>query len=167
MGETDFNFFEFIIDPGGNIASIIGLVITLFGFGFTIRNVLKSKQLVLEVRKDIKRVNAVSELSAAISAMDEIKRLHRVDVWILLPDRYSALKKLLISIRSANPDLSNDQKTILQNAIQHFTSIEDNIEKAIVTKQNPSNIAQLNKVVSKQIDNLLRVLVEIQNSIGE
>jgi hypothetical protein len=96
----------------GDLASIIGVFISIIGFIVTIFNVLRSKsaakqaeQAALKIREDIKRIDIVAEISAAKGAIDEIKRLQRQEAWEILPDRYSALRTLLISIKSSNPDL--------------------------------------------------------------
>ena len=68
----------------GDLASIAGLVIALVGFAITIWNVLASKkaaqraeQAALDARRAIGFFDAVTELSAAISVLEEIRRLHR------------------------------------------------------------------------------------------
>lgn len=121
--------------PGGNIASAVGVLIAIVGFGLTLRSVWKSKaaamgaeSAVKKIREDIRTIDTVSDLSSAISIMEEIKRLHREKAWPVLLDRYSSLKRLLIAIRGANPDFSDDFKTALQAAIQHINNIDKQVE---------------------------------------
>jgi hypothetical protein len=100
--------------------------------------------------------------------MEEVKRLHRDGSWQLLPDRYSALKTLLVSIRTANPNLSDKHKTTIQDATTQFTGMETQVERFLYVKQNPHppDITKFNSIISKQIDSLREILIEIQNDIG-
>ncbi len=158
----------------GNILSIAGILIALVGFFLTIRAARKSRtaaqqaeQAVQRMRDDIRKYDTVAEFSTALSIMEEIKRLHREGAWKVLPDRYSTLRQLLISIRATNPSLSNKQKEIMQNALMHFTGIERQVEKVNATNQIPPSIPRLNSIVSNQIDGLKSILVDIRNTIGE
>jgi hypothetical protein len=168
------NIFKFLVyGPGGNIASILGVVISLIGFFLTIQNALKSKtaaqaaeQAVQRVREDVHKMNVVTELSEAISTMGEIKRLHRENAWSILPDRYSDLRAALVNIRTTSQDLSTQQKSYLQNAIVHFSVMEKQVETFLTSKQGSLNIPKFNSIVSKQVDNLREILVQIQSDIG-
>ena len=65
----------------GDLATIIGLGISLVGFTFTLWSVSRSKKIVKRVaeapesaRNDIFRSNTIIELTAAMTTMEEIKR---------------------------------------------------------------------------------------------
>jgi len=123
----------------GDWASAIGLIMTVIGFCLTLVGVWRSKsaaekakQAVIEVQQDIRRIDTVAELSAAISAMNEIKALQRKAAWEILPDRYSALRKALITVRSANvAALTENQQTRFQQTITLSSSRERNLEPYI------------------------------------
>lgn len=156
----------------GSIASVLGLVLSVIGFSWTIRSVIRSKRAAeaareasIAVRTSLTRTDSVAECSTAIAILEEVKRLHRVAVWPLLPDRYSALKRSLILIRSANPKLSDDHKTKIQNAVSHLTAIEDAIEKAIAGGSEAPDVPRLNKIVSKQVEALAEILGDIRGQI--
>jgi len=150
----------------GDVASIIGLSIVVIGFAITIFTLWRTKRVVIKVREDIAWTDTVQELAAVQAAMEEIKRLHRTKSWELLPERYSALRKSLISIRGANPDLSDGHKMILQKGIQHFAGLERQVERSIMTGEELPNVAKLNNIVSNQLDSIQEVLVEIRKRIG-
>jgi hypothetical protein len=118
------------------------------------------------VRKDMLRVNTVSEFASVLAEMEEIKTLHRQNCWALLPHRYSTLRRSLIAIRAANPDLSDEQKGALQATIQYLASIERQVETSLANGGQPPNVPKLNATVSREIDKLQAVLVEIRNQIG-
>ncbi|RJP35552.1 MAG: hypothetical protein C4527_00435 [Candidatus Omnitrophota bacterium] len=98
--------------------------------------------------------------------MEEIERLHREKAWRILPDRYTVLKKSLISVQGANPDLSKEHKESLNRAVGQFTIIKNKIENILSTHADSPDASKLNKIVTKQIDNLTQVLEEIKNTVG-
>jgi hypothetical protein len=157
----------------GDLASVSGLAISIIGFFVTIFNVLRSKaaavqakNIVQKVRDDMALTDTVAELTGAINAMDEIKRLQRREAWDILLDRYSALRKSLISIRGSNPNLSNEQKIAFQKAIQFFSSIENQVETMTGSTEPKIDIPRINTQLSKQIDSLHELLLGIKNQIG-
>ena len=111
----------------GDLASVAGVIIVIVGFGFTLMNVYRSKaaatraeEAAKETRESIRLFDTVSDFANSISTMDEIKRLHRESAWAILPDRYASLRKLLVTLRSANPGLSENHATTIQRAIQNL-----------------------------------------------
>ncbi len=130
---------QFIVDNNiGAWASILGVLIAIFGFWATIYQARKSKtaaeqaRLAAEnARESIKLLDTVTEFSSALAVMEEIKRLQRNGAWEILLDRYSALRKSLISIRAFNPDFSIEQNKILQRAITHFAIIENKVDHCL------------------------------------
>jgi hypothetical protein len=154
--------------------SIVGFGVTIVGFLVTIWNVRRSRAASVEARlavtrvqATLARVDAVADVAAAVSTMEEIKRLQRELAWQVLPDRYAALRKHLITIKASFKKLSDRQKTTIQNAIQHFASIEDMLERTASEDMARKDVAKLNKIVSSQIDTLHEVLTQIRTSAGE
>ena len=119
----------------GELASIAGLIVTIVGFLYTLRNVKKSRMAAQDakaaaegVRQDMGRFDAVAELASAVTSIDEIKRHHRNAAWRILPDRYSALRKTLVSIRKSCTDLTKENQMALQRVITHLSNMEDQME---------------------------------------
>lgn len=155
----------------GDWASAIGLIVTLIGFCLTLIGVWRSKsaaekakQAVIEVQKDIRRIDTVAELSTAISAMNEIKTLQRKAAWEILPYRYSDLRKALITVSSANETtLTEDQQERLQQTITLLSNMERTLEPHIDgPKPEPEVVAHWNSTVSDHIDDLQKMLVRIK-----
>ena len=162
-----------VLDPRiGNAASVIGLLISLVGFTGTIWVATRSKRAAeaaqaaaLDARARIARTDALTEFATAITTLDEIKRLHREKALSMLPDRYSALKKSLILIRTADPGLSDEHKTKIQGAIQHLSNNERKIENALASDDGSASVPRLNQILSSQIEMLTEVFAEIRNEI--
>ncbi|WP_024617837.1 hypothetical protein [Pseudomonas kilonensis] len=156
----------------GDYAGLIGLLISLIGFYFTIRTVLNSKAAsehaaaaVESMREDIRRSETVADFATALAVMEEIKRMHRSDNLNFLPDRYASLKKFLVSIKASNPLLTAEDQVVMQSAIAKFSSVERLIEESI-RNSKPIEHAKLNGQVSKHYDLIQSLLVRIKNEIG-
>jgi hypothetical protein len=83
-----------------------------------------------ELRQRLSAIDTLKDVSAAISMMDEIKRLHRAKGWTVLLERYAALRRLLLAIQTYNTTLSAEQKTILSAALNQFRIIEEKVERS-------------------------------------
>jgi hypothetical protein len=168
------SFVKYVVEKHlGDVASVVAVIVTVVGFFITIRNTMKSKtaaekakSAVVEMRKDLAKTNTIADISSAITAMEEIKRLHRKEEWELLPERYSSLRKLLICVKGAAAIITEERKSVIQGAIVNFSSMEKQMEKIVAEKAMPKNRARLNETVSSEMDNLQAMLVEIQNEIG-
>lgn len=157
----------------GDVASIIGVLIALIGFAVTIRNVRASKAAALraeeaanQAREAIRFFDVVAEISTAIAAMEEIRRLHRDAAWAILPDRYGALRKSLVTIRASAPDLSDDEQARIQAAISFLADLEASVEHALEQHQPPLAIASWNQLVSGHILELQEVLLKLKSKAG-
>jgi hypothetical protein len=151
----------------GDLASIAGVLISIVGFGLTVHGVRKSKNAAIRaeeaataMRDSIRLLDTIIDFAAAISLLEEIKRLHRAQAWNALPDRYAALRKLLISVRRG-VDLRENQESMIQSAITNLLTIETQVEKAIGTNTSPS-VHKLNTLLSTDLDNLIAVLTDLK-----
>lgn len=157
----------------GDLAGVFGLIITIVGFGFALFGIWRSKsaaeraeEAASNTRKAIAHIDNVAAISAAITSMEEVKRLHRVMAWNILPDRYAEVRKALICVRSSNPQLPEEGLAAIQGAIQHFTEIENEVEKALASGRKEPSQAKLNEIVSLQIDKLIAVQEALRGTIG-
>lgn len=153
-----------VLSTGGNVANILGLLVSIAGFAWTLIGVYRSKNAADRAREsaenarhDIFRASAMIDLAAAMSVLQEVKRLHRQQDWTALLDRYSALRATLITIRASRQDLKESHAIVIQGAIAQLRTIEDKVERAVATGQT-LNPAKLNIVVSNELDRLSEVL---------
>lgn len=148
----------------GNITSIVGLFASVAGFVWALVQIYRSKNAAQQARdaadrarEDIFRSSAMLELAAALAAMQEIQRLQREGAWRVLLEKYSALRTNLISIRAGRPNLNEQHKSTIQGAIAQLRTIEDKVQRALVSDQTPK-IDKLNSIVADQLDKLSEVL---------
>lgn len=153
-------------------ANFLGLILTVVGFAITISNVRKSKRAAeaaesaaKEISNKISLVNVVVSLSAAMTSMAEIKRLHREGAWSDLLERYAAVRKALIEIRAHTPSLSNKEKRLLQGAITYFTEAENAME-INNGAPSPADVPRLNSALTKHVNDLIALLERLKATVG-
>lgn len=164
-------------DTYNSLVGAISLLVTIGGFIWTLTQVYKARNDANKVQiaiKDIKdnlfRVNAVAEISLAISALQEVKRiqLQQSDSWLstnwmLLLERYSTIRYILVQVNATEGLLTEQQQIKIQEAVSQIITVSEKVEKSVVAKQNPKNIATLNRIISEQVDSLGIILTELRN----
>ena len=155
-----------------DLANIAELLVAIFGFGVAIYGIFRSKaaaqraeEAANKAREAIIRSHTLTDFAAALAMMNEIKRLHRVGAWTILPERYSALRTILISIRTSNPSLPDDHVAALQSTIKHFSDFENLVERSLASGAGMPSPAKFNSIVSGQIDRLSEVLEAVKQDI--
>jgi len=158
----------------GDIASVVGVFLTIIGFAATIFGVWRSKnaaeqaeQAAIATRQSIAHFDAIADLSSATAIMDEIRRLQRHGAWAVLPDRYSELRRRLVTIKASHVQMTDAQRQTLQATVETFADLERKVERAVAANAAPPNPAKLNDIVSAQIDEVHAVLLSLQHSLRE
>jgi len=156
----------------GDIASVAGLFLTVIGFGITIFGVWRSKtaaeqarQAAIATRESIANYDAVADLASAMAIMEEIKRFQRHGVWFVLPDRYSELRRRLVTIRRSQTRLTEVDRQTLQAAIEKFAQLEQTIDRAVANSRTPPRPDKLNDIVAGQIDEVHAVLLTLRETL--
>lgn len=149
----------------GDWASVIGVILSLGGFAATLVNVRKTRRAAIaardaanRVRSELRRTDVIAEFSAAIATIAEIKRLQRLGNWEGLLDRYTVVRHALITVRSANPDLTEDQRASITGALTHLRETEKAIEMHLTDKRKSPDVARTNEMLSQQADHLAEIL---------
>lgn len=152
----------------GDLTGVAGIGVSLIGFAFTVYGVFKSKaaaeraeEAARSARDSIHLFDSAVDFTSAIAILEEIKRAHRNKLWILLPDRYAAIRKLLISLRVSNSDLTDAQLTVVQNVLSNLSDIEKLVEKNL-DNSGALNGAKFNAVLSSDVDNLVLLLAQLK-----
>jgi hypothetical protein len=152
----------------GDWASVAGVLISIIGFAVTLVSVFKARTAASRAeaaakstRDAIRLFDAIVDFSSAITILEQIKRAHRQQEWVLLPDRYAELRKILIAARTKNESLTAEHKTAIQDTITSLRTMESLVERNM---QNPGTlkVTKFNGVVSKHIDTLVAVLAELR-----
>ena len=156
----------------GDLASIAGVAISIVGFVVTVWNVRRSKSAAEraeaaanDARRMIRGYETITDLSAAIAIMEEVKRLHRIGQIEPLLDRYAALRKTLTDVRKLSPSITQPMDQALQNAVTTLFAVEEIVESARAAKMEP-DFVQLNQRLSRDIDELYNVFVDLKREGG-
>jgi len=155
----------------GDLASLLALLITIVGFGLALWRIWRSekaselaRRAAESVREQILQMSAVQSLDDVIRTLEDIRRLHRLQAWPVLPDRYTWLKRELMAIRGRTPNLTNEQRSTIQGTIFQVSTIERDVETAMTGADAPA-VNRINDIISQQIDELTSLLVELQKEI--
>jgi hypothetical protein len=158
-------------DLAGTWADVSGFAIAIVGFAITIGAVIKSKNAALAAKdaaqaakESIRLFDAIQDFSTAIAILEEIKRAQRgAGISETLPDRYAAIRKQLIMLKSSSVTLTDDHLAVIQNAIANLSTMENLIERALETK-GPFPIAKYNTLISADIDKLVEVFMYLRSN---
>jgi hypothetical protein len=144
--------------PAGNFASVAGLLVSLFGFYWTIRSVTTARRAARQAeiaanaaRESILKSGAVAKFSEAIGLMEEVKRLQRKKEWGVLLDRYAELRRVLIELKSEAIGLEAEEQGTLGGVIAQLNTIEKKVDEALTGGKVGPDIVKINAIVSKQI----------------
>ena len=156
-------------------SDVLGLLITVLGFLVTIWQVVKSRristkalEIANQVREELARFDMAGEISVAITVMEEIKRSHRRGEVDHLPDKYSHLRRSIISLRSNGVPLSEADQKVLQDAVSQLAASERYIERHLASADaSKLDVPRMNSIMSAQIDGLYGLFVRLRGRIGE
>ena len=157
------------LETASEIATFIGVVIGLP----TLWQVIRARKIAEEVKGKVDLVQtnlakqtAVEGLSTLLNDLDEIKGLHNLNVWPVLPRRYGAVRRHLIAMRIENPLLALYSRK-LQSVVQQLAELEQHVDESVAAERAPNDLASLNKVLSAQMDKINEVLALVRKTIGD
>lgn len=143
----------------GDAASIVGLIITCFTFWVADR----ARKAAETAKEHVLRFEATADVARAIAILEETKNLHRrKELWLLLPEKYTAVRKILISLRDGSPKPKKEELTRIQNAVATLLSFEEAVEEALRKYGEPLDSARLNRLTCRQIDDLTTTLMTLR-----
>lgn len=148
----------------GDLAGLLSLIVAVVGFAITIYQTVRSRHASEQVRDHVLQLSATHGLGGAIRELGDIRRLHRISVWEIMPDRYTSVRLQLLAIKRGTPGLTTDQQSEIQAAVQQIAIIERDVERAMTRRTTP-DVDKLNFVVSKQIDRLAVLQADVQSML--
>jgi hypothetical protein len=150
-------------------ASIVGVVISIAGFALTLWQLRKTRtaaraasEAATQARDAIELYDAAVDLGSAITTLEEVKRLYRAQVFAVVPDRYSAVRRLIVAVRAAATTLSDAERIMLQGVIQQLAQLEREVEDALGTPRPNIDVAKHNAIVGRHIDSLAAVAATLR-----
>lgn len=155
-------------------SDLLGLAITIVGFTLTLWNLWRSRRIAAQalnvaqdVRKDLSKFEIVAQITNALNAMADLKRLHRKGDLEPLMDKYSNLRLSLIEIRGLNADLTAGELTTLQSAVSQLAQFERRVERALGSKAEVKvDFRKMNYVIAGYVDEVHAILVRLKAAVG-
>lgn len=147
---------------------LVGFVITIGGFGLTLRNVARAKdaarqaeRAATEARDGIARFNLLTDVSQAMAVLDECKRLLRARSFVLLPDRFTELRRVLVGVKHTHSRMTDVQAIAIQDMIKLLALMEARFVGHEQDGSDPSDVIETHKALSQMVDNLQIILLEL------
>ncbi|HEV2200600.1 MAG TPA: hypothetical protein VGR73_12325 [Bryobacteraceae bacterium] len=158
------NLGKFFADHWGDLASVVGLVIVIWASLSAKNAAEQARGAARQVKDRIATLDTLADVSAALAIMEEIKRLQRAGAWQVALDRYSTLRRHLVRIEQINPALTGAQRQNVARSIVQLRTVEAKVESGISAGAADLNLADVNLVVSREIDRMERVMIAIKQA---
>jgi hypothetical protein len=158
-------------DLWANRATVAGLLLSVFGFGFTIWGILRTKkaaeravEAANQTKEKILKQGTLANFSSAIAMMEEIIRVQRKKEWGVSLDRYSELRRVLVELRDGSGGLTQEHQIVIQGTVEQFKTIEKQIDRHVSSGKPEPDIAKINGVVTNQIMKVHGIAINLKNS---
>ena len=160
---------EFATGNWGALVSVLGLVGSLAGLGWVIREARGARAAsqaaqtaANETRDQISRHLQTVDLERAIGLIQHIKLLHDVSRWESAKEQYQPLRAMLSNIIARCPEGSTQLRQRLVVARQQVRSMEDFIGTGI--NQNVADIKRTD--LNRQLNQIQYDLEELASGLG-
>ena len=120
----------------GSIASVVGVLVSLLGLGFALLQLRKlrgetraAREASEETRRLLSRDLASTDLTRLNERIQGLIELHRSGDRRRALDRYPEIWDSLIRIRRRHPNLSEEHRRQIQNAVETITNMQRQSEE--------------------------------------
>ena len=157
-------------DNWGSLASVVGVLVSLFGFGIAIVQIRRSrsaataaKEAAEEAREALARDLTVADLVRADEQIQSLKEFHRVQEWRRALDRYPDVRRLLAEIAGRHQNLTDRHRESIQDAISQVLIMELTSETALINNESP-DMTGFNERLSGVQSMLDEAAIQLQQS---
>ena len=141
--------WEWLIINWGSTASAVGLLVSVGGFSFAIRQIVKTRGSVeaaekatMETRDVLARNLTIDDLTRASLRLQQVKDLHLANEWHRALDRYHDISTTLADIRSRHPSLGDEDKTKIQEAVTQLAELDRAVRDSIRAGSEPDDLSR-------------------------
>jgi hypothetical protein len=159
---------DFLARHWGDLASIVGLAFAIY-LAHQAKNAAEQARDAARAARDrIFSLDAISELTAAKMALNEIIRLQRLNArsvpWDIVLERYGSARDSLVRC-AEGLGVPDEQRQSIGEAIVLLRIMEVNIERACI-EEDPGRLdtARFNQSLSAQMDDLERARIAIERA---
>lgn len=169
-----------ILSVLGSLASLIGIPLALISIRQA-RNAarkseeearaskeasLQAKSEVEKFRGELRFISTIIDFEKALALMDDIKSFLRHSNFDPVPDRIATLIVLLNTIRSSM-EVGHEAERKIQGSVLALRNIENSIHRGAISQERPKGEVNFNRIISKQIDLLQPILIDLKSRIGK
>lgn len=150
--------------------SILGLPITLFGLWQAYSEAKKSKSAAEsarmaaeQAREALFKGDALGDLSFVLSSMNSIKNYIRTGTWVLIsPTATEARSRLIKSRAYLNHQISQEEMSNVQKAIQTLRQIEEKVDMHTVRSKNIGDPIPMIVRLSEDADDIQSIIEKLR-----
>ncbi len=120
----------------GSVASIVGLLVALLGLGFALLQLSRlrgetraARDAAEETRRLLRRDLAGTDLTRLSERIQGLMEMHRSGDRGRALDRYPEIQRLLIEIRRQHPNLAEEHRDRIQEAIATLRDMQSELER--------------------------------------
>lgn len=150
-----------------SIISLIGTIITIFGFPITIYELVKVKTIAKKTQKEINRVDTFGNIAKCNQIIKEVSSCLKQQQIEPALTKLRDVKDLFVQIKVfvGDCDFDEDRLAVIQNkADLHLNKIQESINDI---EQNHSSPNLLNiRYLAENFDNLSTFIMELQAQIS-
>jgi hypothetical protein len=164
---------EFLALYWRDMVSVLGLIISILGFAYTVVQVKRSRtsadqarDAVARMQKAIVHIDTVKELAEVLANLGEIKRHIRIEKLTFSPELCSSAYGKLRKLQTASDDLSDEQRDVLAGVIAKLIDLERRMNVVVLGSGKLTNEANLLTMLSEEEGRLNGLLTRIQRRIG-
>ena len=155
---------DYFTENWGSFVGVLGLLASIGGlvYAFLARRAARSaEQAAREARQETRRTVSRSRRSAdtgrAIALIKRLKVLHRDGRWDYALELYQELRSILSDVHASMPDDLAEIRDTISDAIRRVTELEDEVNRARYENREPSDVPQLDGVLSDIQEKLERL----------
>ena len=119
---------EFLSEHWGGIASVIGVIISVIGLAWAIREARGARSAAQEARAEIGRHLLIVDLERAVALIQRLKLLHRESRWEAALEQYQALRAMTSGIIARGPEIDLARRERLVSARAAIGVMENYVE---------------------------------------
>lgn len=156
-----------VLNAANVYIGLLGFGLTLWGLRVTFKAARQARQNAVDATKmafaakeaadkavlKLMRYTLVSDVSAASSLAEEIRRYQDQEDWNPLPDRYNELAKMYIRIKARHHLLVPSELSNMQSGVTSVRELAISLKESGATRE-PPDVVRFNKVIMSRIDDL-------------
>jgi Co/Zn/Cd efflux system component len=149
-----------------DVAGLVGFVVTIIAALAAKSAAEAAKSAAENMREKIRLFDTVVDTQAVISALEDVKKLHRLRDWNALPEKYASIRRQLIMLREGGASLNDEQLKTIQNAVTNLSEMERQLDRSLARNAQPQGSDKLNPLISDDSDALVALLQSLKQRGG-